>query len=290
MRLIAVSACLAISTLARAQQVQTIRYAQDTRDQEMDIHWAAGTPTATVLFIHGGSFQENGERRDSTIYRNVCDPFVAAGITCATMDYRLAPAHHWPDMPNDVVSAFVRLRSEVKRRGGDEKRIFLFGHSSGCHLAAIVATNPAYLSKAKLSTADIAGVIPMGCLLDRDDQTLRKYSVEQIAGHLRRDSQDAATFGTAENYLAANPASFLSDKTPPFLVIAARNERFFPPVMEQGSRVVRMLLEIKVPANLVIVPGRHVTSIADIVKPNDPTFVAIKRFIADPKSVGEVDQ
>jgi acetyl esterase/lipase len=180
-----------------AQAPVTVGYADNgTPDQVMDIHWPSSQPTATILFIHGGSLQESGERRTSREYRDVCTQFVKSGIACASMDYRLAPSHRWPAMPNDV-----------------------------------------------------------------------------------------ATFGTAENYLAANPASFVGRHVPPTLVIVADSERFMPALLEQGSRFVRLLLENEVPANLMIVPGTHMSSIAAVARAGDPTLLAILQFMKDPRAI-----
>jgi acetyl esterase len=78
----------------------------------------------------------------SLAYAHVCEPFVAVGIACATMDYRLAPKHSWPAMPDEVAAAVVKVRQVVAARGGGP-RVFLFGHSSACQLAAVVGTYPA---------------------------------------------------------------------------------------------------------------------------------------------------
>jgi acetyl esterase/lipase len=280
----AIAICtLVVASVAHGQgaasDLRDVSYVENgTADQRMDVYWA-GVKAPTVLFIHGGSLQQSGERRSSEEYRDVCEPFVAAGISCATMDYRLAPANRWPAMPNDVAAAYAKLRLLVSSRGGDSKKIFLFGHSSGCHLAAIVGTNPAYLKTVNLSPPDIAGMIPMGCTLDRDDAAIRKLSADVIRASFMRDGQDVATYGTPENYLAANPASFVGTHVPPVLVVVAEQERFMPAILEQGARFVRRLLEFERPADIVIVPGKHMSSIADIGKPGDPTFEAIRKFI-----------
>jgi hypothetical protein len=39
--------------------------AQPSTEQHFDLSWPAGAPKATVLFIHGGSLREAGERRSS---------------------------------------------------------------------------------------------------------------------------------------------------------------------------------------------------------------------------------
>jgi acetyl esterase/lipase len=255
-------------------------------EQVMDVYWPSASPTAAVLFIHGGSLQESGERRVSPMYHNVCSPFVAAGIVCASMDYRLAPRHQWPAMPNDLVSAIVELRRKLITREGRLAPLFLFGHSSGCHLAAVVATNRSFLARGGLEPKDIAGVVPMGCTLDRDDATVRRLTPDGIRDAFTREPQDVATYGSPENYLASNPASFVGPHVPPTLVVVAEDERFMPSLLEQGARFVTKLLENNVPANLIVVPGSHVSSITDIAKPNDPTFAAIRRFISDPRGSG----
>ena len=254
-----------------------------TSEQVMDVFWPNAIPAATVLFIHGGSLQESGERRTSPEYRDVCTGFVEAGIACASMDYRLAPTHAWPAMSNDVAAAVVKLRSLVSTRRGDPGKVFLFGHSSGCHLAAIVGTNKSFLESEGLETSDIAGIIAMGCTLDRDDATLRGLTPDMIRRGFMSDDQDVRTFRTPENYLAANPASFLGPHVPSMLVLLADGERFMPPIMEQGARVVRVLLEHDVAANMIVVPGNHMSSVRNISRDGDPGLVAILRFIRDPK-------
>src|SRR5579863_5048075 len=105
-------------------------------DQVLDLSVPSTPAFPTVIFIHGGSLQQAGERRASPVYAKVCDPFVTAGIGCATIDYRLAPADKWPAMPNDAAAAVKWVKTNIARRGGDPGRVFVFGHSSGCLLAA----------------------------------------------------------------------------------------------------------------------------------------------------------
>lgn len=100
-----------------------------------------------------------------------------------------------------------------------------FGHSSGCHLAAVLGTNPDYLRTVRLPPSDIAGIILMGCTLDRDDAGIRKLSADAVRAGFMKDGQDVATFGTPENYLSANPSNFVGKHVPPALVIVAERER-----------------------------------------------------------------
>jgi len=257
-----------------------IAYAESPHaEQYLDFYWPARAPSATVLFIHGGSLKENGERRDAPVYREVCPRLAAAGYGCATIDYRLAPSFTWPAMPRDVVAAVVKTRELIAARGGDPGALFLFGHSSGCTLAAAVSANPTYLAEARLSDADIAGVVAMGCVLDNFDAALRRLTADDIRESFERMGE-GATFGTPEDWIAANPSYHVSASTPPTLVVVAEAERFMPAILEQGARYVRRLLEARVRADLVIVPGRHYTSIADFGTAGDPTMTAVLEFIS----------
>jgi acetyl esterase/lipase len=279
-------ATLPAISLAQGAPV-TIQYVPNgTIDQTMDVYWPSSRATATVLFIHGGSLQESGERRTAQMYKNVCTQFVAHGIACASMDYRLAPKSSWPAMPQDVAYAVASLRKLLADGKGDPDQLFLFGHSSGCHLAAIVGMDSTYLKSVGLGTRNIGGIIPMGCTLDRDDATLRGLTADRIRNAFMNEAQDVATYKSAEAYLNANPATHIGKHVPPTLIIVADAERFMPPIMEQGARVVRRLLEEGVAANLVIVPGTHISSIEAVSKSDDPALLAILRFIANPAGSG----
>jgi acetyl esterase/lipase len=77
---------------------------------------------------------------------------------------------------------------------------------------------------------------------------------------------------------------------PPTLVVIAEAERFFPAILEQGAKFARRLLELQRPADVVIVPGQHMTSIAHIWQKGDGTFAAIRAFIANPAAAGAVSR
>ncbi|HEX9798546.1 MAG TPA: alpha/beta hydrolase [Thermoanaerobaculia bacterium] len=251
-------------------------------EQHLDFHWPKTAPAATVLFIHGGSLQENGERRDSPPYRDVCRPFLAAGLACATTDYRLAPSFTWPTMPHDVASAVAEVRRLIAERGGEPDRLVLFGHSSGCTLAASLGTNGSFLATVGLAPGSLAGIVAMGCVLDVHDLALRRATADQIRAPFSRDPSDVATFGSPEGLLSAIPSIFVSQASAPTLVVVAEEERIQPPILEQGARFVRLLDEAGVAGRLVIVPGTHMSSITAIGQPGDPTFAAVVAFIEEP--------
>lgn len=256
-----------------------------TADQVLDLDTPATPGFTTVIFIHGGSLQESGEKRTSPVYARVCEPFLAAGMACATIDYRLAPTHRWPAMPLDAAAAFKWVRDKVTALKGDPSRVFLFGHSSGCQLAAILGANPIYLASVGLRPSDVAGIIAMGCVLAPTEELTTAFTMEQLKAKWP-NSGETGTYGTLDQRLDSDPSRFIGPHMPPTLVVVAEAERFHPAILEQGAKFVRRLLDIRRPADLVIVPGKHYTSIRALPTPGDPTFAAIRRFIADPAAAG----
>lgn len=246
---------LALTQALGAQRVtRNIPYrAHPSAEQYMDLYEPASARSApalpVVLFIHGGSLEEAGERRNSPMYTPVCPGLAARGILCVTMDYRLSPSHQWPAMPADVAAAIRWLNDSVAARGGDPKRVFLVGHSSGCHLAAHVALDSGYLAAEGLSPTAVAGVVAMGCTL-------------------------------------ADAAARIGPRAPPVLVLVAESERFFPSILEEGARFVRLLRELERPADLRILVGRrHVTTTTGFADPSDFVANLVAEFVRNPTAV-----
>ncbi len=288
--------CLALA-LAAAPASATLTAQRITRDvpyrphpspeQYMDIYAPRGPARVpVVLFIHGGSLEESGERRDSSMYAPVCPGLVARGILCATMDYRLAPSYQWPTMPDDVAAAVRWLKDSVAARGGDPARIFLVGHSSGCHLAALVGLDPGYLANQGLDLSAVAGVVAMGCTLAPWDTAGRGIAAARLEQSFAQDAAERRVYGSLAWRLRANPSMWVSRRAPPFLVLVAESERFMPPVLEDGARFVRQMRELARPADLRILPGRrHVTTTTGFADPNDIVANLVATFVRNPTAV-----
>ncbi|MEN8183128.1 MAG: alpha/beta hydrolase [Myxococcota bacterium] len=280
----------AIPLAAQSSVERDVSYVTEgSEDQRLDLFLpdAAGFPT--VIFLHGGSLRENGERRSSELYTRVCEPFVGAGIGCANADYRLAPTHQWPAMPEDVAAAIKWVSDNIGSRGGDPERLFLFGHSSGCHLAAAVGTNPKYLEGVGLEPADLAGIIPMGCTLAPLASILNRAQALGIGMdslRARWNTRPDDRFAAFDDRLDSDPSRFVGPHAPPALIVVAEFERFRPPILEQAARFVDLMYEAGRPADIVIVPGSHRSSVASLAEAGDPAFAAIESFIRDPGGAG----
>jgi acetyl esterase/lipase len=286
------SSLLAVATgtsLLGAQRVErNIPYRPNpTPDQHLDVYVPATTVRMpVVLLIHGGSLEEAGERRNSPMYAPVCPGLARRGILCATMDYRLAPSYRWPAMPQDVAAAVRWLKDSIAARGGDPERIFLIGHSSGCHLAAVVALDTSYLVEQGLHSGALAGVVAMGCTLAPWDTAGRAVTQIQLEQAFARDEAERRVYGSLAWRLRANPSLWVGSQAPPFLVLVAESERYMPSILEEGARFVRLLRERGRSGDLRILSGRrHVTTTTGFGDPADVVANLVAEFVRNPRGV-----
>lgn len=92
-----------------------------------------------VVWIHGGAFV-SGDRVNlppTLSPGSVFGALTAAGLGCASVDYRLAPAARYPAPIADVRAALAFLRERAGRYGYDGTRIGVWGESAGGLLALL---------------------------------------------------------------------------------------------------------------------------------------------------------
>lgn len=143
---------------ARAAQFvpadRTVIYGDHQR-QQIDIYAPdrAADPAPLVLFIHGGGWSFGNHK--STVQSKPAH-YNSAGYFFASTGYRLLPDAPVETQAADVGAAIRALRNEAAAIGFDPDRIVLMGHSAGAHLAALVASDPAYAGE---GFGAIAGVV-----------------------------------------------------------------------------------------------------------------------------------
>ncbi len=115
----------------------------------------AGNGYPVVVFFHGGSWT-SGDRED---YRFVGEALAARGILTIVAGYRLYPQVRYPDFLADCARAVAWAERESRRYGGDSRRLYVMGHSSGAYNAAMLALDPRWLSSVGLAPGALAGWI-----------------------------------------------------------------------------------------------------------------------------------
>lgn len=223
--------------------------------QKLDLHLPKDQSGFPVLvFVHGGGWTSG----DRALYAPLGDRFARLGMGVVIPSYRLMPQHAYPAQIDDVAAAFAWVVKNIEAQGGDPKRIYLAGHSAGGHLASLLALDARHLDRFGINTSVIRGVASLSGV----------YDVGLIA-LFGKDLRERA---------AASPAEYIRKDSPPFLITYCQYDYFALPF--QAREFHAALKRAFVPAELVYVPGlTHITEILNMMKDDDVTFQALRRFI-----------
>lgn len=101
--------------------------------ETLDLLLPARGGAPVVAFVHGGYWRA----LDKTDYAFVAEPFLAAGIGVAMLNYPLAPAVTLSAIVASVRGALGWLARSAQSQGLDAGRLSLLANSSGAHLAAM---------------------------------------------------------------------------------------------------------------------------------------------------------
>ncbi len=124
---------------------RTVIYGAHQR-QQVNIYEPEGAvdDAPLILFVHGGGWS----RGDNTYVQSKPAYFTSRGYFFGSAGYRLLPNSPVEQQAADIGAAIQAMRGQAASIGFDPERIVLMGHSSGAHLAALVASNPDYAGDA----------------------------------------------------------------------------------------------------------------------------------------------
>jgi acetyl esterase/lipase len=88
-----------------------------------------------LISIYGGAWQRGSPDSDETFNRYIAEQ----GYVVWAIDYRHAPAYHFPAQIEDVRLALAFIRQHAAENETDLDRVALIGRSAGAHLAMLAA-------------------------------------------------------------------------------------------------------------------------------------------------------
>ena len=207
-------------------------------------------PFPVAILIHGGGW-EVGDKGGSDKPGNSADitpwfaPLTAAHFTWFSINYRLAPASLWPACFDDVQTAIRWVKAHAAEFKGDPKRIVLFGHSAGGHLATLagVRADDATRVQAVVGFAPVTDFefeLPIRGGLSRSLQRLfnRPQEVTPEALALLR---------------ATSPITDVKPGLPPFLLLHGDADKTVP--LQETRNFQAKLKAAGVRADLIVIPG-----------------------------------
>jgi acetyl esterase/lipase len=126
--------------------------------QKLDVFTSGqGAGKPILIYVHGGGFTRGDKHRPGEfMYDNVMVWAVQHGMVAAQTNYRLAPQSKYPAANDDVAAGVKYVRDHAREFGGDPNKIFVWGHSAGASLVAIMVSHPQFV---KATGGTLAGAI-----------------------------------------------------------------------------------------------------------------------------------
>jgi len=186
----------------------------------------ASLDAPVVVFFHGGRWTDG----DKSYYRFVGSHLAKHGYVVVVPNYRTYPDVKFPTFVEDTAQAIAWVSENISQYGGDATRINLMGHSSGAHMAALVAADTRYLRVFDKMPAVINSVVGLSGPYD----------------FTPREADLVDMFGPPENFPNMVVTNFIDGDEPPvFLLwggddtlVGAQNiNRLSARILEKGGAV-----------------------------------------------------
>lgn len=199
-----------------------LQYGNDPRNR-LDVYTPVNlaTEVPVVVFFYGGSWS-SGSRSD---YSFVGEALAARGIVAVIADYRLYPQVHYQGFLEDSARAVGWTREHIRQYGGDPARLYVMGHSAGGYNAAMVALDPQWLAAVGMEPSMLSGWI--GLAGPYDFLPVENPEVRPI-------------FFFPDSPPDSQPINHVGAKSPPALLIAAKDDTLVNPERNTGGMARRL--------------------------------------------------
>ena len=210
-----------------------------------------------MMYIHGGGwYMGTAEESESMAQR-----WAEEGWYVVNVDYRLADAENatWDKAPADVACALAWTDNRATEAGADTSRLTVMGDSAGGHLAMLLGWSAA--AGDTTSSCPEVGDVPV------PDAVVAGYPVSNVNYTYDEGAAPLPTFNPQEftrlflggapadfpdRLRVVSPSTYLSDSTPPTLVLQPERDDFIP--AEGNFEVIAEAQEAGVDAAIVRVP------------------------------------
>jgi acetyl esterase/lipase len=249
-----------------------VAYADGGDKQKLDLYLPAKKDFTTVVFIYGGGWHSGSRKSVAPIGKKL----QSLGYGCVCISHRLSPPDKFPAQVEDAAAAAAWVKKHIAARGGDPRRVFLMGHSSGAHLALLLAADPKYLARHKLTPADFAGVVGLSTPVDLEPRgTGKGYGDVLLAG------RGADVFGRDRAVMKeASPIQHISRDLPPVLLVVG--DRDFPMLEGDAKEFVAKAKDAGVKVKLHVARERtHMGVVQHLLDEGDPILEQVLAFLRD---------
>jgi len=247
-----------------------ISYVDAGEEQKLDLYIPKRENYATIVFIFGGGWHTGSRKSVSPIGERLQN----LGFGCALPSHRLSPKDKFPAQIEDVAAAFAWVKRHIAEKGGDPKRVFVMGHSSGAHLALLLAADQKYLARHGLRPQDIAGVIGLSAPVDLEPREDGKgFGNALMAG------RGAEVFSRQIDVMKdASPIRHVSRNLPPVLLVVGSQD--FPMLEGDARAFIEKAKALDRRAALFVAKGcDHMGVVRSLVENDSPVSEQVSGFL-----------
>jgi acetyl esterase/lipase len=207
-------------------------------------------PFPAVVCIHGGGWKSGNKKEMLPCLYALAQQ----GCVAVSIDYRLAPDHHFLDQVDDCKAAVRFLRTHAQKLNINAQHIGALGSSAGGHLALLLGTTDTKelpiagddnsVSSAVEVVVSLAGPTDLTKELPTDSER----SVEKFIGKTRLKD--------LELFKRASPIHYLSSGDAPTMIIHGTKDQMIP--FEQATDFLEACKKIGVECQLLAIKnGGH---------------------------------
>jgi len=244
-----------------------------------------GTSLPIMFWIHGGGWQ-TGDKSDVALKPEV---FVERGFLFVSTNYRLLPEVGMAELMGDVARSLGWVYRNIAGHGGDPRRIFVGGHSSGAQVAALISTDERYLKKEGVPFDVLKGCVPVdGDTYDIPKIIMTAEHRQALYGGKMFTFGHRQKFGNdPEKHVDFSAVTHVAKGKgiPPFLLLYFSGN---PDTRAQAERLGAVLKAAEIPVKVYgKSDSNHSRLNDDLGKPDDPATQELYKFLDSLTGRGE---
>jgi len=133
---------------------------------KLDVYYPKNkTNSSTIVWFHGGGLTGGNKEMPRELLEK--------GFIVIAVGYRLSPKALVKDIIEDATASVAWTFNNIAKYGGNNKLIFVSGHSAGAYLGMMLTLDKKYLAAYNIDADAIAGLIPFS------GQAITHFTVRQ---------------------------------------------------------------------------------------------------------------
>ena len=207
-----------------------------------------------IIWVHGGGWQSGSKDQCLPLRQG----FTGRGYAIASIGYRLSGDAIFPAQIEDCKAAIRWLRVHAKEYNLDSEHFGVWGSSAGGHLVALLGTSGGVKEFEVGANLEISSRVQAVCDFYGPTDLLQFVATPHYQGHGKPDSPESKLLGgtvaeVPDKAARANPITYVSKETPPFLIVHGSQDPTVPP--QQSELLLAALQKAGVASQHHVIPG-----------------------------------